>query len=216
MKRVPLIVAFGIAVLAGGGFLAYTRLNDVAVAPEPLVEETDTPQELSQFNETPKLIIGRVEAPITIINYGDFQCPICKRFFETTEPQLLKEWIDTGKAKIEFRVEAHIGEGSAAAGEAAYCANDQSKFQAMHDAIFRRQGKATFNNALMKSIAAEIKLDLPAFNHCLDAANYRGVVETSHKEAQKVISGTPTFFIGEQKIVGAQPYSIFKTVLESQ
>lgn len=206
-----------LVLLGAGGYAAY-QLTRESPAPEasPVANDPAPAPAAEAPSGTPRLIIGQVSAPITIIEYSDFQCPICKRFFETTEPQLLREWIDTGKAKLDFRVETHIGSGSVTASEAAYCANDQARFKDYHDAIFRRQGSADFNAALMKTIAAELKLDAAVFAECLDGGKYRAVVAESHREAQKVITGTPTFFIGDQKITGAQPYSIFKAILERQ
>jgi protein-disulfide isomerase len=214
MKKL-MFLAGAIVILVAAGAVSYQRLSYRSPAqPEGLPEHTEASKQ--DDPQTPKLIIGRADAPITIIEYGDFQCPICKRFFEQTEPQLIREWIDTGKAKIEFRVETHIGTGSVIAGEAAYCANDQGKFKEYHDELYRRQGKAEFNLSLMKVIAGELNLDTAVFSSCLEGGKHRAVVEQSHRDAQKSISGTPTFFIGDQKIVGAQPYSIFKTILERQ
>lgn len=169
---------------------------------------------------TKKLIIGDADAPVTIIEYGDFQCPICKRFFEQTEPALISKYIDTNKVKIEFRVETHLGEESIAAGEAAYCANDQNAFRAFHNELYRAQSginSGAFSNENLKLMAKKLNLDTAKFNNCLDNGAYRQVVIDSNAEAQeRGVTATPTFFIGEQKIVGAQPLSIFEPIINGQ
>lgn len=168
---------------------------------------------------TDKLIIGNPTAPKTIIQYGDFQCPICERFFTMTEPALQSEYIKPGKAKIEFRIETHIGAESVTAGEAAYCANDQKMFEAYHNELYKRQGaenSGVFSKSNLKQIAAQLGLDQKQFGDCLDSGKYNSLVVKSNNDAhnQAGVSSTPTFFIGERKIVGAQPITIFRTILD--
>jgi protein-disulfide isomerase len=220
------LVLILLALIGGAAFAWQWRIASMpasspspALAPAANDTPAPAPSPASQNADSSKLIIGRADAPITIIEYGDFQCPICKNFFEKTEPQLRKDYIDTGKAKIEFRIETHIGSESVLAGEAAFCANDQSKFVELHDALYRKQNgyqNGQFSVANLKKIAGELKLDQTKFDTCMDTRQYKTAVEASNTEAHAKISGTPTFFIGQQKIVGAQPYSIFKTILDAQ
>ena len=169
--------------------------------------------------ETPRLIIGRADAPLTLIEYGDFQCPICKRFFEETEPRLKREYLDTGVVKLEFRVETHIGAESVAAGEAAYCAAEQKAFPAYHDELYHRQRGAesgAFSVANLERIASDLELNLTTFRSCLTEAKYKKVVEDSNTAAQvRGVSSTPTFYLGERKIVGALSYSVFRAAIEA-
>lgn len=218
MKKIVLLI--GALVVIGGLALVWTKLKtrqtDGTIQGGGSEQTANIPE---GEDGVPKLIIGGVKAPITIIEYGDFQCPICKRFFEQTEPQLISEYIDTGKAKIEFRVETHIGKESQYAGEAAYCGAEQDKFQAMHDVLYRNQGdpdSGAFSYGNLKRLAAQAGLDQLAFDTCLDSGRYRQTVIDSNTEAQRRISGTPTFFIGDQKISGAQPIGVFRAVLDAQ
>ena len=81
-------------------------------------------------------ILGDPDAPVTIIEYGDFQCPFCARFHEQVSPRLREEYIKTGKARMVFRNFQFLGPESVAAAEAAECAKDQGKFWTYHDAIY--------------------------------------------------------------------------------
>lgn len=211
-----IIASVFLIVIVMGGLWLFTRSKPTADESSnvTLVE----PNQTGATTDVPALIIGQSDARVTIVEYGDFQCPICKRFFEQTEPQLLSDYIDTGKAKIEFRVETHSGQESAAAGEAAYCANDQGKFKAYHDELYIRQStpnSGTFSGVNLKRIAGDIGLEPSAFSACLDGGIYRQAVIDSDNEAKQRISGTPTFFIEDQKITGAQPFSVFKTVIDA-
>jgi protein-disulfide isomerase len=164
------------------------------------------------------LVIGNTDAPITITKYGDFLCPICKQFFETTEPRLLTKYVDTGKAKIIFKVDTHIAEQSQYAGEGAYCAAEQDKFRDYHNFVYRIQGEyAGYNFDQFKTlIRNQLELDRNNFDACMDGHRYRARVEADHAESGRVGGHTtPTFIIGEHKISGAQPLSIFDAVLRT-
>lgn len=183
--------------------------------------ETNTVSTVEKGSESsaPKLIIGSPTAKLTMVEYSDFQCPICRRYFEGAYPKIIENYVDTGKLNIEFRVEAHIGQESELAGEGAYCANDQGRFKDYHDTIYPRQRGAqsgAFSVANLKQIAAQIGLDQSKFGDCLDGHTYRAAVRASHIESQSKINGTPTFFVGERKIVGAQPFDVFKAVIEAE
>lgn len=204
--------------IAGAAWFFTRGADNTKLSPEfPPEQETKTP---ANSTNSQKLIIGQPDAPVTIVEYGDYQCPICKRFFEQTEPQLIAKYINTGKAKIEFRVETHIGEESIAAGEAAYCANDQNAFKNFHDELFGSQkgiNDGAFSDENLKAMAKKLGLDTAKFNTCLDNQTYRQTVLNSNAEAQeRGVTATPTFFIGEQKIVGAQPLSIFEPIINGQ
>lgn len=214
MRKTTIVVL--IVLVVGLGLTAWFVLKDddssTSSSSTPTAITTETG---ATDDSTPSLIIGDEAAPITIIEYGDFQCPICKRFFEQTEPTLLREYIDTGKAKIEFRVETHIGPESVTAGEAAYCAAEQDRFKNYHDELYGHQGEIDFTTANLKSFAGNLGLDQAAFDDCLDSGKYNATVVASNEDAQERISGTPTFFIGEQRINGAQPIGVFRAILDN-
>jgi protein-disulfide isomerase len=216
MKRVLLIIGL-VVVLSAAAFIVYSRRADAPMHGDEIVtKQAGEPVQETNDSE-PRLVIGNPEAPLTIIEYGDFGCPICKRFFEQTEPQLVRDYVDTGRVKIEFRVETHIGPDSVRAGEAAYCAAEQNAFKSYHDQLYFHQGRDRFSADNLKAFAGGgVIPDKPKFDACVDSGKYRATVEASHNEAQAKISGTPTFFVGGQKIVGAQPYSVFKAVIDAE
>lgn len=182
------------------------------VSPMPVVSEDSMPSQ--------DLIIGNPDAKVTLVEYGDFQCPFCGQFFRQTEPEIKKAYIDTGKVKIIFRVETHIGQESVRAGEAAYCANDQKQFPAYHDVLFRNQNgenDGAFSDANLKQFAVDIGLNVTSFNDCLDTEKYSSVVNASNTEAKnRGVTTTPTIFINDSKIVGAQPFAIYKRLIDEQ
>lgn len=167
--------------------------------------------------------LGKNNAPVVMIEFSDFQCPFCRKFWEETLPQIKKEYIVTGKVKLVYRdFPLDFHPGSQPAAQAAECAEEQGKYWEMHDKIFSaqaKQGSGTiqFGADDLKKWAAEIKLNATSFNSCLDSAKYKDeVAKDTADGAAAGVSGTPTFFINGQKIVGAQPFSAFKQAIDQQ
>jgi len=170
-------------------------------------------------------LLGSPDAPITMIEFGDYQCTNCNRYFKNTEHTILKNYVETGKLNIIFIDFAFIGPDSRSAAQAAHCANDQGKYWEYHDETYsnwngENTGWASIDN--LKKFASNIGLDQKTFNQCLDGNRYAQKVETSFGLGKQLgVSGTPTFFIIDSegkatKIVGAQPYSTFTQVLDSK
>jgi protein-disulfide isomerase len=225
MKRQYIFGLIGLILAGGAAWGVVGSINqDDSTANRSTTEvtvETNTNSTVKKGSESsiPKLIIGSPAARLTMVEYSDFQCPICRRYFEGAYPEIVANYLETGKMNIEFRVETHIGHESELAGEGAYCANDQEKFKAYHDVIYPRQrgiNSGAFSQDNLKLIAGQIGLDQAKFGDCLEGHVYRAAVQASHAESKTRITGTPTFFIGERKIVGAQPFEAFKAVIESE
>lgn len=183
-----------------------------APAPTPAPSPTLNLEELADEDK----ILGDPNAPITIVEFSDFECPFCGRFYSQTLGQLKEEYIDTGKVKLiyrDFPLSFHPQAQPAA--EAAECANEQGKFFEFHDLIFENQsllGPATYSQW-----AADLGLDVEQFDSCLDDGKYRAEVQADFAAGQAAgVSGTPTFFINGQKIVGAQPFSVFKQIIDAE
>jgi protein-disulfide isomerase len=170
--------------------------------------------------EAPSLIIGNPNAKVTLVEFGDFQCPSCKRFFQQTEPQIRAAYIDKGLVKLEYHVFPWIGPDSVRAGEAAYCANDQNAFTSYHDELYQAQGaenSGLFSAEELQRLAQKIGLNMDAFDACYSSGKYKAIVESGIAEAKaNNINGTPTILIGDHRIVGAQSFVIYKTLIDEQ
>ncbi len=162
------------------------------------------------------VILGNPDAKVTIIEYGDFECPFCKRFFDETEPLLIKNYIETGKAKMIYRNFPLPGHSHAMpAALAASCAKEQGKFWLYHNEIFKNQDNlATLNYA---DLAQKLGLNTSQFKTCLESKKYLNQIQKEYNEAQSIgVNGTPTFFINGKQVVGAQPYNVFEQTIEQE
>jgi protein-disulfide isomerase len=169
-------------------------------------------------------VLGNANAKVTIIEFGDYQCPSCRLFWREIEPRLKKEYVDTGKVKLVFRdfPIKEIHPDATAAAMAAQCAADQGKYWEYHDRIFREQDKGTddvvrFKAADLKKWGAAIRLDAAAFNACVDSARYQDEVAKDYADGIAVgIQGTPTFFINGRFVGGAQSFPVFKKMIDEE
>jgi protein-disulfide isomerase len=174
-------------------------------------------------------VMGNPDAPVTMIEYTDFQCPYCDRFFSQTLPLIEKAYIATGKVKFVFKnmpLET-IHPNAIPAAIAAECANEQGKFWEYHDKLFEGQSAwARLDNAdaiaVFKQYASDTGLDASSFGSCIDSSKYADKVSAESKEGRNYgVNGTPAFFIGNEKegylkLAGAQPFSVFQEQLDSQ
>lgn len=159
-------------------------------------------------------IKGDKNAPVTIVEFGDFQCPFCGRFYQQTLPLIEENYIKTGKARLVYRdfpLSFHPMAHKAA--EAAGCAYKQGKFWEYHDKLFENQRDLSIEN--FKTWAKELGLNTEEFNNCLDQGLMASEVDNDFNQGVSYgVSGTPTFFINGVKVVGAQPFSVFKQVID--
>lgn len=169
--------------------------------------------------------LGDPDAPITIIEFGDYQCHQCYNWFHNTKPGIEAEYIDTGRASLVFVDMAFLGRDSPRAAEASHCAGDQGMYWEYHDTLYRQQGSGIDDGWAaadrLRLFAGSIGLDADQFDECLDSGKHQDRVKYNRDEALRHgVDGTPTFIIvgpggGEQKIVGAQPYGAFRDAIES-
>ncbi|MBI2147342.1 DsbA family protein [Candidatus Woesearchaeota archaeon] len=159
---------------------------------------------------------GKKEAPVTIIEFSDFQCPFCRRFFEETYPKLKEEYIKTGKVKFYFRdFPLPIHPDAQKAAEAARCAGDQKKFWSMHDEIFKNQDAISVD--YLQQYAEGIGLDMAAFSACLNSGAYEKEVQQDVDEGNDMgVAGTPAFFVNGIIIPGALPFEEFKKIIDGE
>lgn len=166
-------------------------------------------------------ILGDPDAPITIVEFTDFQCPFCAKYNQETLPKVLEEMVDTGRVKYVFKDLPLDGlhPDARSAAEAARCAGEQDAYLEMHDALFNFQdawvGQADGGVAGYIGLAANLSLDTDAFAACIADGRYDGIIEASVQEANSLgINGTPNFFVnGWNLIRGAQPFEAFDQIV---
>jgi protein-disulfide isomerase len=167
--------------------------------------------------------LGKADAKVTIIEFGDFQCPYCRAFWRETLPRIKKEYVDTGRVRIAYRdfaQDAHLEALMTAM--AAECAEDQGKYWEFHDKVFREQDRrgrdvVRYRAADVERWATEIGLEAGAFNECFDSERHKAEVQKDYKDGAGIgMSGTPVFFINGRALVGAHPFSTFQKVIEEE
>ncbi|HVN16220.1 MAG TPA: thioredoxin domain-containing protein [Anaerolineales bacterium] len=177
---------------------------------------------------------GDPNSPVKLVEFSDYQCPFCQRFWENTESQVVDAYVKTNKVQFTFRsagnwVSQNIGSGAESqnAAMAAYCAADQNKFWEMHDSLFTNvlgENVGSFTLPRLQAMAKSIGLDMTAFNSCFQSNKYLGRVNQDYQDAKAAgITGTPFFVIsytvnGQTKtntIDGAQPFSAYQQALDA-
>jgi protein-disulfide isomerase len=171
------------------------------------------------------MALGNPDAPVTIIEYGDYQCPFCVRFKRNDMPTLISEYIQTGQVRFEYHEYPIIGGGdqdgeSFRAAEAAVCANDQGQFWPYHNLLYANslgEFVGSFSTDRLKRMAEQVPgLDLETFNACLDNRTHRDTVQQMANEAQAAgINSTPSFMINGRLVSGAD-YGAIKDVIEDE
>ena len=167
-------------------------------------------------------ILGDPSAPITIVEFGDYQCERCYEWFHETKPSIVQDYIDTGKANLVFVDLAFLGKDSIPASMATYCAEDQEMYWEYHNLLYNFQehvDNGWANSERLKAFAFSLGLDKDLFESCLDSEKYSKRVQYNIQQARENgVRGTPGFFIvgpnGQQQIGGAQPFSVFKQILD--
>ena len=164
---------------------------------------------------------GNENASVTVVEFSDYQCPFCKRHFDQTADQLMKEYVDTGKVRYMFRdlplsfhANAHV------AAEAARCAGDQDQYEAYHDKLFENQtvwAEVSDPATIFSGYATELGMNAGTFSSCFSSGEHKAAVDEDLALARKAgASGTPTFFVNGKRLVGAQPFAAFKTMVDAE
>jgi len=163
---------------------------------------------------------GNPNAKVTVIEFADFRCPFCEQWFQTIEPSLVKDYVNTGKVKYAWRNYAFLGSASVLAANAGECANEQNQFWAFHDYMYQHQpdesdtSMYTVDN--LSQIAGNLGMDQSQFQSCLSSKKYDNLVTKDMNEGQTAgVSGTPTTFINGVAIVGAVPYEQIKAAIDN-
>jgi len=164
-------------------------------------------------------VLGRADAPVTMVEYSDYECPFCSRFFNDTLAQIKKDYVDTGKVKFvykDFPLAFHPEAQQSA--EAARCVREQlgdAGYWDMHDLLFQNQQSLSI--ASSKQWARQLGANGSQFDSCLDSGKYASLVKADADDGAALgVSGTPTFFINDVQVVGAVPYAQISSVIESE
>lgn len=162
---------------------------------------------------------GNENAPVTIVEFSDYECPFCGRFYSETLGKIDEKYIKTGKVKLvykDFPLDFHPEAQKAA--ESARCVREQKGddgYFAMHDKLFENQQSLSIEN--YKKWARELGVVGSRFDECLDSGNYADEVQKDYLYGQELgVTGTPGFFINGKAISGAQPYSVFEQIIENE
>lgn len=177
-------------------------------------EVKNEPLEVSQDDDE---ILGDSNAKVTIIEFSDYQCPFCKKFYDETLPLLKKDYINTGKVKLIYRDYplSSIHPKAQKASEAAECAGEQKKYYDYHDKLFKNQNFLEIDN--LKKYAKELGLNTKEFNDCLDSNKMASEVQKDLEDGQNLgVDGTPAFFINGIPLTGSQPFEAFKNLIEQE
>ncbi len=194
------------------------RLAEAFTPPdEPEPQEPSGPQDVPIGDA---FSIGDPNAPVTIVEYTDFQCPYCSRHFQETYPQIIDNYVDEGLVRYVFKDFPlnNIHPQASLAAQAARCAGNQESFLEMHELLFSRQNEWSGKSPLdiFAGYAEELEIDSAAFEQCLADGTYADAVDADLQEGVQLgVTGTPAFFINGYPVSGAQPYSLFEQAIES-
>ncbi|MGH8133356.1 MAG: DsbA family protein [Steroidobacteraceae bacterium] len=207
------LAALALATAFGAGALSVGA--DLGASPEP---DPDRVQMRLQADEH---ALGSAGAPLTVVEFTDYQCPYCRRFQAQTWPRLKRDYVDTGKVRFIVRdlpLEFHLSARPAAA--AAHCAGEQGKFWAMHAVLLA--GTADLGAGGIERRARAIGLDMARLHACVASGKYAFAIARNAAEADALgLSGTPSFIIGRavhgeltgERVAGALPYQDFDALL---
>jgi len=207
-------------------------LSEIKTAPAPQPTQQSPQPSAPQiftvsFDDEP--VKGSPDAPVTVVEFSDFQCPFCSRFFEQTLPLIEENYIDTGKIKFVYKDLPldNLHPNARAAHIAAECADEEGKFWEYHDVLFEKQAgwRSLVSSDLditLSQFAVDLGMQAASFESCMESQDIADEVNQDTLEAARYgTTGTPTFFIGTEedgfiKLVGAQPYAAFQAAIDEK
>ena len=206
------------------GFQGISNQSELSIEPAPTIQQAGPPKiTISTFLENGSPILGNPNAPVTLVEFGDYQCHFCNVFFHSTEDKLLKNYVETGKVRMIFKDYNIIGPDSVTASHGAHCANDQGLFWEYHDILYsnwtgENNGWASSEN--LAKFAQQINLDMDEWSDCVINENHSQTILASNNDARILeLTGTPAFFVigpdgKTTRIFGAQPLEVFENIFE--
>ena len=218
---VAFVVIVAVVIISFSTYYA-TLLETQKVAQDRFLASQQEPQ---QEFENGSPILGSESAPITIVEFGDYQCEACYAWFHTTRDTLIDNYVETGKAKLIFVDLPFLGRDSPMAAQASYCAEDQGQYWEYHEMLYTFQDghpdSGWADRDRLNSFAFSLDMNIDEFNDCMDSSKYKNRVKANYDEAVKnAVQSTPTFIIisedgKREQFSGSQPYSVFAATIES-
>lgn len=224
--KLILPVSILIAAVLISSALLYTRGNTDQNAGAPIAGAgAQKPVGKVNIDLNNAMILGDANAKVTVVEYADFQCPFCERYFQQNEAALISQYVNTGKIRFVWKDYAFLGQESTWAAEAARCANDQGKFWAYHDYLYTHQGKensGAFSKLNLEKFAVALGLNTSQFNTCLNSDTYASAVQKETQAGSAIgVNGTPATFINGLLVadsngnsVGAAPFATLQAVID--
>jgi len=169
--------------------------------------------------------LGNLDAKVTMIEFSDFQCPFCKKYFDEAYKDVYEKYVKTGKVKFAYRhfPLTSIHPNAQKAAEAAECANEQGKFWEFHDTLFKNQDTwapkpAADAETDWVTYAGELGMNTSQFQSCVDTEKYKKNVDDDAAVAtsQAQVEATPTFFINGTRLVGAVPFAEIQKIVDEE
>jgi len=206
------------------GAIVVAGISFVAMNPDMITVDDSQSTHLSLDTRNGSPVLGSPDAPVTIVEFGDYQCPFCKKWNTTSKPAIVKNLIETGKANLIYVDLAIIGPDSIKAHAGSYCADEQGLYWKYHDYLYANQehennGWSNQNN--LKSLVSGIdSMDVDQFSTCLDSGKYEKRVRDNTKIAKESgARSTPSFIVigpsgNAISVTGAQPYSVFQQIVD--
>ena len=224
MKRnVSVGIIVLVLVVALGGGMRYFFLGSMSNQSDSLTaSSTSNLAVLLSSGQAP--FRGSINASVTIVEFGDFQCPTCDAWYRTQEPLVLQSLINSGRVRFEWRDFDYYGPDSISASEAAYAAGEQGKFWQFYDILYSNQqtpNSGWSNSNHLQQFAEQLGLNMTQFDQSFQSGKYPALVNSNYALGEQLgVTSTPTFFlIGPNgrvvTIVGDQPYSVFETAVNS-
>ena len=214
---IPVSIVIAGALIAGA--VLYTIRSDEG-APKgqsATVAEAGDQRSAAQDLADDDPLLGNPDAPVAIVEFGDFQCPFCGQFFKTTEQEIIETYVKTGRAKFVYRdfPLTSIHEEAQKSAEASECADEQGKFWQYHDLLYTRQNELSVKN--YKTWAGEIGLNTVQFDQCLNSGKFASEVQKDFQDGQAAgVRGTPGTFVNGRLVEGALPFAQFQTIIEEE
>jgi len=219
-KRIILLAIFAVMIVSVALY-ASSYYSQLMVMQENRMNMSGQNTPINLTSGSP--VLGSTSAPITIVEFGDYQCEACYHWYHNTRADIIDNYIETGKVNLVFMDLPFLGRDSITAAQATYCADDQGKYWEYHETLYNFQ-EAIDNGWASKdrlvSFAFNLDMNLDEFNDCMDSSKYAKRVKANYDESQRFgAEATPTFLIispdgAVKKITSAQPYSVFSQVIE--